>query len=523
MKTMKIVPEVRPLMEPPKDPIDPLAPGSVILGDKYVIERVLGKGGMGVVVSARHKVLGRRDAIKFLLPQLITNDEILKRFEREARAVANLTSPHVARVYDSGFTEQKEPYIVMEFLEGEDLRLVSRRGAMPVEEVVDYLLQVCHALAEAHENGIVHRDLKPANLFLTNLKDGSRILKVLDFGIAKEIDADPVTEITIDGGGNAFLGTIPYMSPEHLRTPGKVDARADIWALGVIAYELLTGKKPFHGLTKLDLASNITSPTEFPAPPSKYCRGLPQAIEMVIGRCLAKDREARFPTVREFETALRAAAGIPAAPPMRPRMGSITEVSPLDSLIQDEPKAPEITYGKTQEGFTATNPLPSRRPRQLKIAAAGAMATSAAVVGLVAALRGSETETGVTGASAAPDVTVSSPAKEPVAAMPSASTVASSSTEPEVGQIVEDTGNNAKADEPPAMTVAPRDAQARKTLPKKIIPPWEQEQSATTSTSAPTNTSAPQKVPERAKATEKAKPSATTSKTSNATIPKTFK
>jgi len=508
-------------MGPPKAPNAPLSAGSLILGGKYVVEGILGKGGMGMVVSARHKVLGRCDAIKFLLPQLITNDEILKRFEREARAVANLTSPHVARVYDSGFTEAHEPYIVMEFLEGEDLKSVSRRGPLPIEEVVDYLLQVCHALTEAHENGIVHRDLKPANLFLTNLKDGSQIIKVLDFGIAKEIDADPVTEITVEAGTHGFLGTIPYMSPEHLRGARAVDARTDIWALGVIAYELLTTKKPFNGLTKLDLVSNITSPNEFPAPPSKYCRGLAQAIEMVIGRCLAKDRDARFPTVRAFESALREAAGIPRPPPpMRPRMNSITAESPLDALLIEEAKTRELTNGKTQIGFTATNPLPSRRPRQLKIAAAsaGALSSSAAVVGLVMALRGSDTETPAANASAAPDVTASSKVMEVIAAMPTASAV------PDVVKVEDQVVKVGDANEATKNAAAPQDkAKSVATAPKKITPPWEQEPAAATTMPTPTNAPAPLRVPDVPSATGKPKPSATTANTSNTSMPKTFK
>lgn len=396
MRTQRFAGEPLPLLNAAHNPNERLLPGTEVLGGRYVVERVLGKGGMGVVVAARHKALGRRDAIKFLLPELITNDEILERFKREAQAAGNLKSAHVAHVYDSGFTESGEPYIVMEYLEGHDLKSVLLRGPLPIDDTVEYLLQICRALAEAHKNRVVHRDLKPANLFLTFPENGLPQVKVLDFGIAKLLDGEPVTDITVEDGKGGFLGTIPYMSPEHLRGAKKVDERTDIWALGVIAYELLTCKKPFNGLTKLDLVSKILDKDEYPDPPSKVCRGLPPAIEMVIGRCLAKNREARYQTVQEFEAALRAAAGIPAPPPMRPRMSSTTDGSFVSAQF-DHDKPRDLTHGKTRDGFTATNPVPSLRSghRKAALAGTGALATSVAVIGLVVALRGAGGEQAV--------------------------------------------------------------------------------------------------------------------------------
>lgn len=391
MKTQRLADEPQRHLNVPRIKRSPIVPGMEVLGGKYVVERKLGEGGMGVVVAARHKALGRLDAIKFLLPELVNQTEILARFEREAQYVAKLTSPHVARIYDSQFANTDEPYITMEYLEGRDLKLILRGGPLPIEDAVDYLLQVCHALTDAHEHGIVHRDLKPANLFLTTLKNGAPLIKVLDFGIAKDLDADPAMALTVDNGTGNFLGTMPYMSPEHLRGARHVDTRTDIWALGVIAYELLTGQRPFHAFTRFDLFSTITSLTEHPEPPSKYCRGLPLEIEMVIGRCLAKDRNARYPTVQHFAAALRFAAGMPALPPpMRPRIGSISTESPLDLLSAEETKTRALTLGKTHHGLTVTNPLPPRKPKQMKVAllGAGTLATLVAVVGLVMALRG---------------------------------------------------------------------------------------------------------------------------------------
>ena len=352
---------------------DPLVAGTEILGGKYVVERTLGAGGMGVVVAARHKALGRRDAIKFLLPQFVTNRELLERFKREAQAAGNLESPHVAHVRDAGFTESGEPYIAMEYLEGRDLKTVLQEGPLPIDVTVEYLLQVCHALAEAHANRIVHRDLKPANLFLAVPKNGAPYVKVLDFGIAKMLDAEPVTEICTDEGKAGFLGTVPYMSPEHLRGAKTVDYRTDIWALGVIAYELLTCKKPFHASNKLDLVSKILSKEEHPAPPSLYRRDLPPAIEMVIGRCLAKDRDLRYQTVREFENALRQAAGIPAPPPMR---ASMPLISP--SVALGVPAASEPTH--VSMGVTNTPAFRgSGRALGKTLLAAGSVMTMAAM------------------------------------------------------------------------------------------------------------------------------------------------
>lgn len=385
-----------------KKPSDPLQPGTEVLGGRYVVERVLGQGGMGVVVAARHKALGRRDAIKFLLPELGTNHEMVRRFEREAKVVARLESPHVAKVYDSQFAATNEPYIVMEYLEGQDLKSVLRNGPLPVEQAVDYLLQVCHALAEAHENGVVHRDLKPANLFLTFPKHGGARIKVLDFGIAKELNAGPVSDQTAEDGSAGFLGTIPYMSPEHLRGAGKVDVRTDIWALGVIAYELLTGKRPFQGATKFDLVSKITNTTEHPEPPSSLRQGLPAAIEMVIGRCLAKERDARYASVQEFEMALRQATGLVLPSPMRAPLPSITLPSVVDVL-----PTTERTHGPTQQGLASTNSVPTSKPGRRTMAFASAAAlVSVAVVGSIGWRASGQGSSGNAGQTPAGSVTV---------------------------------------------------------------------------------------------------------------------
>ena len=277
-------------------------PGDVIAG-KYKVERVIGIGGMGVVVSALHMTLGQHFAIKFLLPSAIqapsaiegrasAPSDAVTRFEREARAAAGLQSEHVVRTVDVGTLEDGAPYMVMELLQGEDLGgRVRARGPLPYEEAIDYVLQACEAIAEAHARGIVHRDLKPANLFLTRRADGSALVKVLDFGIAKATQGlDPITDRDLTSTAT-LIGSPFYMSPEQIRTPKGVDARTDVWALGVILYELLSGKTPFNGENFGSLCAAIVAD----APPKLRTlkRDLPEGLEAAVMRCLEKDTARR--------------------------------------------------------------------------------------------------------------------------------------------------------------------------------------------------------------------------------------
>src|SRR5687768_2291671 len=197
--------------------------GDILVG-KYRVERVLGLGGMGVVVAAQHLGLDQRVAIKFLFPEAFSHPEALLRFDREARAAAKIKSEHVARVTDVGTLENGAPYMVMEYLEGEDLaEYLRREGALRVEEAVQLVLQACEAIDEAHKLGIVHRDLKPANLFCIQKADGSRTIKVLDFGISKLTHSVPATRGMAMTGASAMMGSPLYMSPEQMRSPRTVD------------------------------------------------------------------------------------------------------------------------------------------------------------------------------------------------------------------------------------------------------------------------------------------------------------
>ena len=279
-------------------------PGEVLAG-KYRIEQVLGQGGMGVIVQATHLQLDERVAIKFLRPQALENEEAVMRFAREARAAVKIKSEHVARVTDVGTLGTGCPYMVMEYLSGSDLsQLIQDRGPLPIEEAVDYILQASEALAEAHALGIVHRDLKPANLFHTRRADGSSCIKVLDFGISK------VTGLSGSGADlgmtrtTAVMGSPLYMSPEQMASSRNVDARTDIWSLGIILYELLAGRAPFLADTMPQLCAMILQQS---APPLRNVRpDAPAALQAVLARCLEKEPARRY--ANSAELVLRAGA-----------------------------------------------------------------------------------------------------------------------------------------------------------------------------------------------------------------------
>jgi serine/threonine-protein kinase len=271
-----------------------------VLADKYRVERVLGVGGMGLVVAATHLQLDEPVAIKLMLPEAAKSPEAAQRFLREAKAARKIRSEHVARVEDVGTLSSGTPYMVMEYLVGSDLAdLLVAKGQMPVTQAVEYVLQACEALAEAHAAGFVHRDLKPANLFLTHHADGSPCVKLLDFGISKIISGAPEAKMTKT---SAVMGSPLYMSPEQLRSSRDVDARADLWALGAVLHELLTGAPPFDADTIPQLCLKIL---EQPPPRVSGVRSdLPAGLEEVILRCMEKDPAQRYQHVGALADAL---------------------------------------------------------------------------------------------------------------------------------------------------------------------------------------------------------------------------
>ncbi len=274
-----------------------------VVGGKYVVERVIGVGGMGVVVAAHHQHLEQTVAIKFLRREAAKDEMSVARFLREARAVIALQSEHVVRVMDAGRLEDGLPYLVMEYLNGQDLdQLLSQKGHLPLPEAVEYLLQAMEAVADAHAAGIVHRDLKPSNLFLTRRADGSPHLKVLDFGISKAFDATGAKQPSLTVT-SMTLGSPLYMSPEQVRSSKTVDARTDVWALGVIAYELLAGIQPFEAETVTGLCAKIVA--DEPVPLRSVRPEVPAPFDAIVRKCLEKNPAARYQSVIQLAAALR--------------------------------------------------------------------------------------------------------------------------------------------------------------------------------------------------------------------------
>jgi serine/threonine-protein kinase len=278
-----------------------------LVGGKYRIAHLLGNGSMGAVFAARDEVLGRDVAIKMMWQAHAYSPDLVSRFFNEARAAARIESEHVARIFEVGQTDQDVPFMALELLDGEDLaQTLESRRPIPLPQLVGWILEALEGLAEAHSLGIIHRDLKPANLFLAHKRDGTSIIKLLDFGVSKDQrasrDAPKLTVTT------ALVGSPAYMSPEQLRDPRAVDARADIWALGVVLYELLARRLPFQGSNVADLCVAIIEHQLEPV--RSHRRDVPAALDDVVARCLASDPEARFPDIAALAKAL-----VPFAPP----------------------------------------------------------------------------------------------------------------------------------------------------------------------------------------------------------------
>ena len=281
-------------------------PGQVLAG-KYQVIRLIGRGGMGVVVEARRIGLGERVAIKVLHAHYCDHPEAIARFSLEARASVRIRGEHSARVLDVGTSEQGLPFIVMELLEGSDLSSVIRMGRLSLQEAVLYILQACEGMAEVHANGIIHRDLKPGNLFLTRRTDGTPLVKVLDFGVAKSafpMDDTAEQNLTMT---LVALGTPLYMSPEQVCSSRTVDARTDIWSLGAILYELVAGRPAFGGNTVANITAQVLEAD--PAPLLTLRPDIPPDLDRVVRKALSKRPDQRWVDVAAFAQALAPFAG----------------------------------------------------------------------------------------------------------------------------------------------------------------------------------------------------------------------
>lgn len=282
-----------------------LEPGFVFAG-KYRIERQLGAGGMGAVYAARNLDLGGRVALKVMLSNT-DSSEASARFNREARAASLLRGEHIVRTLDAGKLVDGTPFIVLEYIDGVDLdAIATERGALPVAEAVGLIVQACEGVAEAHALGMVHRDLKLRNMLLTTRTDGSPLLKILDFGVVKISSTDlgqsgtnPSITLT---QADALIGSAHYMAPEQIQMSSKVDARADVWSLGVCLYRLLTARRPFDGDTLAALFTAIAG--RQPAPVDELRPGIPPEVARAVEHALEKSLHRRFQNVAELAGAI---------------------------------------------------------------------------------------------------------------------------------------------------------------------------------------------------------------------------
>ena len=384
----------------------PVEIGEVLAG-KYKVENVLGVGGMGVVVAARHIQLEQKVALKFLRPEAMQSKEAVERFLREARNAVRLRSEHVAKVTDVGTLDTGAPYMVMEYLDGADLsRVVQATGSITIEEAVYFLLQACEAIAEAHSLGIIHRDLKPQNLFVTRRVDGKPLVKVLDFGISKTLDTQSGLSLTRT---SSIMGSPLYMSPEQMRSSKNVDQRADIWALGVILYELLTGHVPFEAESVPELCLKVVQ--DEPNPPKRERPEIPEGLNAVVLKCLEKTASNRFSNVAELAAALEPYSAEIARGsseriastlnlPSRPPMVSIGSISSSSN--------PKIGTGGTAWGTTQA--MEAKKKQRLPIiVGAGVAAVVVLSVGIGFAMKGSSPKTDTQGAPTQPTQTVAAP------------------------------------------------------------------------------------------------------------------
>ncbi|MES1173724.1 MAG: serine/threonine-protein kinase [Myxococcales bacterium] len=308
-------------------------PEGELLGGRYLVERIFAEGGMGVVCLGRHAQLEQPVAIKFLRRALAGKPAIVERFLNEGRALAALRSEHVVRVMDVGQLESGRPYLVMEHLDGIDLdALVDRDGPLDVETAVNYVLQVCEPLAEAHSLGIVHRDIKPENLFLWSGGPGKDIVKVLDFGLAKQFGSPRAMAVT---GPQDSMGSPCYMSPEQVTTPQAIDSRTDIWSVGVVLHRLLTDTLPFEGNSILEVLSHVLSAAPLSLRAVRPELDIDPELDAIVARCLEKLPTARYSSMNELAEALTAYLEHRRNPGARP-------LPPPDETVEFEPDAPLV-------------------------------------------------------------------------------------------------------------------------------------------------------------------------------------
>ena len=448
----------------------PVTEGQILAG-KYRVERVLGSGGMGVVVAAWHLELEQRVAVKFLHPLALERTDTAERFRREARSAAKIRSEHVARVIDVGIMEGGIPYMVMEYLEGHDVsEEMAKVGMLPIADAIDFVLQAIEALAEAHAAGIVHRDLKPANLFIATRADGTRIVKVLDFGISKSLLGGSVAEMSLTRT-SVLIGSPLYMSPEQMRSAKDVDTRTDIWSLGVIMYEMITGQPPYTGDSIPALCASLLS--DVPVSMQTLRADVPLELEDVIMHCLTKDRTQRFGTVSELARALAPFGSVSSQLHVdrASRVLGVTDVSPYSAPLRASADASGATravpgqrltpvrgtvdsWGRTDAPITGSTENKSKS-RALLFVGLGAAGAALLSVALLLGMRQPNTPPSASASVAAPPPPLLS-AGTPIVPAP----VAPRTPEPEVLP-------SATAPDPAAPVVRPQEPALK---PKPAVP-----------------------------------------------------
>jgi serine/threonine protein kinase len=306
-----------------------------ILKDTYRLERVLGEGGFGAVYEAVHVTLGRHFAVKVLHRHLADDANLRQRFETDARIAANLRHEHIVEAFDFGFTPDGAPFFTLEMLDGKELAAgLAGNSRLSLDKTASILDQVAEALNAAHSQGIVHRDLKPENIFLVKKKDRDDFVKLLDFGIARVIGNARITD--------GVIGSLLYMTPEQIQPPYDATARSDIFSLGAVVYECITGRRAFDGETAQEVLTHVLF--DDPPPPSTVCADIPEAVDPVVLKALAKQREDRYQDVLAFAAAFRGACQT-----HKPLRKTVVVSSPRLVLRCEEGDVPGTRYNVTSD------------------------------------------------------------------------------------------------------------------------------------------------------------------------------
>src|SRR5690606_2243896 len=343
-------------------------PIGTVLEGKFRITQEICRGGMAAIYEAENVDIGKRVAVKILADELLSSHVVRERFMREARAAAAIRSPFICEVYDVGMYDDR-PFLVMELLEGESLYdRMTRVRQMPVDVVVKVAAQVGRGLRKAHEAGIVHRDLKPENIFLTRDEDGELLAKIVDFGLAKFYESTSDQKNVRRTREGALFGTPAYMSPEQAKGQGEVDHRADLWALGCIVYECLTGQTVWN--VEQGVAMILAQIAGAPLPvPSKLRPDLPPTFDEWFQRALDRDPSRRFQTAQALTESLVRSLG-PEAQNARPPITSEFEGSIVDALVEGRPlpAPPEVAEAQTPttKGAPFGGPAPSPDPQSVE-------------------------------------------------------------------------------------------------------------------------------------------------------------